>query len=216
LIGFAEREAGRLYNTQAVLENRRVSGAYRKVMLSAADREVLGFSPGAELPTFEHEDLRFGIQICHDSRFPELAAGLVAQGARLVFSPHYNLIGPSRMDAHRIQARATHAGLAALYGVVVARSNIIATDDPIGRLGYGDSAIFSPDGSCLAEAGLFTSCLITADVTSWLANAGRRIRDELSARVVEQSASLVLKSVAAKRNATSRKPTPHRKRDDSW
>lgn len=202
LVGFAERRAECLYNTQAVLVDGRVVGSYSKIMLSTADRELLRFTPGARLPVFESQGIRFGIQICHDSRFPEIAASMEAQGARILFSPHFNLIGPARVDAHIRRARAAHVGLASLYGMIVARSNIVAADDFLGRLGYGDSAIFDPLGTSLAEAGLFTEGLLTADVTPWLESESVRVRHELPSALIEQSASLVLNALTANREVT--------------
>ena len=55
-----------------------------------------------------------------------------------------------------------------------------------GRLGYGDSAIFSPIGAPLAEAGLFTERLVTADVGPYLKESRWRKRDQLRTAIVDQ------------------------------
>jgi predicted amidohydrolase len=180
LVGLAERRGDQLFNTHVVLDEGRIAGRYCKMMLTGPDREQVGFSAEYHLPVFEAKGVRFGIQICHDSGFPEIAAAFAAQGAKLLFSPHFNLVGPGRLDAHRLRARHTHSGLAALFGLVVARSNIVATEDGLGRLGYGDSSIFSPVGSALAEVGLFSEGLACVDIRSWLEGNWQERRREVS------------------------------------
>ena len=185
LVGLAERRGGHLFSTQAVLQNGRLLGAYRKTVLTETDIEICGFSHDYELPVFEAHGVKFGIQICHDSGFPEIAAAFVAQGARLLFSPQFVLSAPERVDQHRLRARSVHAGLAALFGLVVARANVVSSHDALERLAYGDSAIFSPLGTPLAEAGLFTTALAHADVSPWLLNDWTARRLELPERLLQ-------------------------------
>jgi predicted amidohydrolase len=139
-----------------------------------------------DLPVFEAKGVGYGIIICHDSSFPEVASTLAWKGARIIFSPHYNYLPVDRMDEHRLAVRNNHIGIAVHFGVVVVRSNVIVTQNPDDRLGYGDSAIFSPIGTPLAEAGLFTECLVTADVAPWLKQAKWRKRDQLRVSIVDQ------------------------------
>lgn len=199
LVGLAERCGARLFNTQAVLQNGQLLGAYRKTVLTEADVQVCGFSPDYGLPVFEAHGVKFGIQICHDSGFPEIAGALVAQGARLLFSPQFTLSAPGQVNQHRLRARNVHAGLAALFGLVVVRANVVSTHDPYERVGYGDSAIFSPLGTPLAEAGLFTTALAHADVAPWLLNDWTARRSELSER-------LLLVATDHMRRAAARRP----------
>jgi predicted amidohydrolase len=165
-------------------------------VLTETDVEVCGFSPDYELPVFEAHGVKFGIQICHDSGFPEIAAALVAQGARLLFSPQFTLSAPGRVDQHRLRARNVHAGLAALFGLVVVRANIVSSHDAYERLGYGDSAIFSPLGTPLAEAGLFTTALAHADVAPWLLNDWTARRFELPERLIHVAADHMRRAAA--------------------
>ncbi len=159
LVGISEKIGERCGNTQVVLSGGRVAGYYRKTMLIASDRRAQGFFDD-DLPVFEAVGVRFGIIICHDSSFPEVAATMAWKGARIIFSPHFNAIERQKMDQHRILVRNNHVGLAAHYGVIVARSNTVGYWREQDRYGYGDSAIFSPIGLPIAEAGLFTE---TAD-----------------------------------------------------
>jgi predicted amidohydrolase len=124
--------------------------------------------------------------ICHDSSFPEVAATLAWKGARIIFSPHYNGIPRPRMDEHRIFVRNNHIGIAAHNNVIVARSNVVGYHEGHDSYGYGDSAIFGPDGSVLAEAGLFTEKLVTLDVGPYLKGVDWRARTELRPAIIDE------------------------------
>ena len=195
LVGLSEKRGDRIANTQAVLDGGRVAGHYAKTMLTGSDAKTMGFCIDDELPVFEARGITYGIIICHDSSFPEIAATLAWKGARVIFSPHYNAIDVDRMDEHRILVRNNHIGIAAHYGVVVARANVINTGEKSGKLGYGDSAIFSPLGAPIAEAGLFTERLITADVAPHLAKHRWRKRSQLRPAILDQCHAAALKAV---------------------
>ncbi|KKL26945.1 hypothetical protein LCGC14_2390160, partial [marine sediment metagenome] len=167
IVGMCEKRGESYGVTAAILDGGRVAGHYTKTMLTGGDHQVMD-AYDDELPVFDAKGVRFGVIICHDSSFPEVAATMVWKGARIIFSPHYNSLGPERMDEHRLLVRNNHIGLAAHYGVVVARSNSVGHWDNPERYGYGDSAIFSPIGVPLAEAGLFTEKLVTADVAHYI------------------------------------------------
>ncbi|MCK6474201.1 MAG: carbon-nitrogen hydrolase family protein [Planctomycetes bacterium] len=186
LIGITEKmDGGELGNTVVVLDDGRILGVYRKVMLTDGDAQTMRFCAGRAFPLFTARGVRFGVQICHDSSYPEIASLYRFKGAQVLFSPHYNNIEKARMDEHRVRVRNNHAGSAVHFNLVVARSNVIVTDDPE-HLGYGDSAIYDPEGRPIAEAGLFTERLIQADVGRWLVPDARPdYRDKLAPHLIE-------------------------------
>jgi predicted amidohydrolase len=199
LVGISERKAGeQIGNTQVVLDGGKVAGAYTKTMLTGGDARDMKFCINNELPVFHARGICFGIQICHDSSFPEIASTLNWKGARILFSPHYNAISREHMDEHRIRVRNNHIGVAAHFGMIVARSNVIVTDSPKGDLGYGDSAIYSSIGTPLAEAGLFTEKLIHADVAPWLAANRFYKRRELRPTLIDQWSAAAKAALAEK------------------
>jgi predicted amidohydrolase len=164
LVGLARKARDGLYNTELVIHRGKLLGMYDKVMLTGGDRDVLRFLPGRSVPIFSAHGTRFGVIICHDSSFPQVAMAARLQGATLLFSPHNNEIGVNTVDDHRRWVRNCHVGLASQLKMVVARANIVKADGA-GRVGYGDSFILSPQGSPLAEAKLFKEELITARVS---------------------------------------------------
>ena len=191
LVGFSERLAdGRIANSVLILNGGRPLGVYRKTMLTGGDFRQMGFCTDFDLPVWQARGLTFGCIVCANSSFVETAATMAYKGASLLFSPHYNRIPAERMDTHRVRVRNNHAGLAALLELYVVRANVIVLEDPAG-LGYGDSAIFDPDGRPLAEAGLFREALLTADAEVPEARAGghSRLRGRVPPAVREQLAA---------------------------
>jgi 5-aminopentanamidase len=191
LVGMSERLAdGEIGNTVGIYAEGRCLGIYRKTMLTGGDVRRMGYCRDYDLPVFQAKGITFGCIICHDSSFMEPAAVLAYKGAQIIFSPHYNAIPSATMDEHRIRVRNNHIGLAALLGVYVVRANVVGKDDiREGDLGYGDSAIFGPNGAPLAEAGLFCERLIVADVDVQAAiRSGTARRDELPDALRQQLA----------------------------
>jgi predicted amidohydrolase len=164
VVGLARRMEDTLRNTALVIHQGRLLGTYDKVMLTSGDRESLGFKPGTSVPVFHAHGLRFAVAICHDTSFPHIATAARLQGARLLFTPHYNSLAPQAVDNHRRWVRNCHVGLACQLKMVVARANVVG---PVraNAVSYGDSFILSPQGEPLAEADLFRTELITARIS---------------------------------------------------
>jgi predicted amidohydrolase len=164
LVGLARKAPDGLYNSVLVIYRGKLMGWYDKVMLTDGDSRRLGFKPGTSVPVFQAHDVRFAVQICHDSSFPHVALHARLQGALLLFSPHNNEIEASAADDHRKWVRNNHVGTACQMKMAVARANVVKSDRS-GQIGYGDSFILSPQGTPLAEAKLFRNELITATIT---------------------------------------------------
>ena len=90
-----ERDGDRLYNTAPLFDRTgELVATYRKIHLFDVDldgqppfRESAKFTPGTELVTHPIEDMRIGLSICYDLRFPELYRGLMALGSELLAVP---------------------------------------------------------------------------------------------------------------------------------
>lgn len=62
-------------------------GAYRKIHPFSFGEENKHYVGGEELPIFEIDGIRTGLQICYDLRFPEPFRALSRAGVQLVFVP---------------------------------------------------------------------------------------------------------------------------------
>jgi predicted amidohydrolase len=90
-----ERDDGRVYNTTPLFDRSgELVARYRKIHLFDVDlddqppfRESATFTPGTELVTHPVEEMRIGLSICYDLRFPELFRGLMALGTELIALP---------------------------------------------------------------------------------------------------------------------------------
>jgi len=73
LAGLVEKDAkDRVFACHLVVSPKGVVGTYRKIHIAPPERKV--FSPGASIPIFEIKGVKFGIQLCYDTHFPEHAS----------------------------------------------------------------------------------------------------------------------------------------------
>lgn len=87
LAGLAEKdEDDRLYASHLVVTPEGLSGTYRKVHISPPERA--DFTAGSHIPLFTVRGVKFGIQLCYDTHFPELSTHMALNGADLIFMPH--------------------------------------------------------------------------------------------------------------------------------
>ncbi|MEP6850120.1 MAG: carbon-nitrogen hydrolase family protein [Acidobacteriota bacterium] len=159
ILGFTERgEDGALYNTAAIFHRGSVAGLYRKLH-PAIRRSV--YTAGEELPVFQIGELTFGILICNDSNFPELAEKLSDQGAAAIFIPTNNALPAERADLSA-DARKTDIAVATENRVFVIRADVAGSTE--GQTSLGSSAITAPDGTVICSAPPLTETLISADI----------------------------------------------------
>ena len=87
LSGLAEKDAnGRVFASHLVVTPEGIAGLYRKIHIAPPETNV--FSGGKTIPLFEIQGVKFGIQLCYDVHFPELATHMAIQGADVIFMPH--------------------------------------------------------------------------------------------------------------------------------
>jgi len=149
MAGLLERDiSGIVYNTQIVVNDQGVIGAYRKTHVATS--EAGSWCQGSEMPVFVHPKARFGIEICFDSHFPEVSTILAQRGAEILFFPH-----ASDMDetANEKQARWLRYMPARANDntVYVAACNHVG-ENGAGRTFSGVSFICDARGCVVAEA----------------------------------------------------------------
>jgi len=90
--GFAEKSAGRLYNSAAAVDFAGVIQVYRKTHLFSDENDL--FTPGdSGFGVFEYRQARIGMMVCFDWFFPEAARSLALKGAQIIAHPA-NLVLP--------------------------------------------------------------------------------------------------------------------------
>lgn len=145
VIGYAEREGGRVYNSASLLGPGGLLATYRKLHLF--NTETLCFDPGqSPPPVVDIGTFRVGLMICFDWIFPETARLLALGGADVIAHPS-DLVIPD----HCQNAMVTRCVENRVYAVTANRWG--TEDRPHGSLTFtGRSRIISPGGKVLREA----------------------------------------------------------------
>jgi predicted amidohydrolase len=151
IVGFTETSgAGILYNAAAVFHQGRVAGIYRKRYPVYRKRHpAIGasvYGAGDQSPVFTVGALSFGIMICNDSNYPELAADMTARGAKAIFLPSNNGLPPERADVVAL-SRAVDIARARDNHVMIVRADVAGRTGT--RVSFGSSAIVDVRGTVL-------------------------------------------------------------------
>ena len=161
IVGFTEyAKGGRLYNSAAVFQRGAVIGIYRK-LYPAIHRSV--YEAGCDIPTFQVEDLTFGILICNDSNYIEPAQLMASRGATALFVPTNNGLPPARASAELVsRARTVDIARAVENSIWVIRADVAGRTNDL--LSYGSSGIVDPDGMVIQSARNMTQQLLVAEI----------------------------------------------------
>ncbi len=145
-------EEGRVYNTCYVFDREgKCIAKHRKVHLFDIDvkggqrfKESETLTPGDHITTFDTEFGCFGVEICYDIRFPEMARLTQQRGARGIFLPAaFNMTtGPAHWEL-TFRARALDNQVF-MFGCSQARQDA-------GYISYGHSIITSPWGEVVVQ-----------------------------------------------------------------
>lgn len=169
IVGFNEIRGGDLYNTAIVAHRGHLLGRYSKC---AAYMKF--HRQGRDFPIFERQTrhdgvVKFGVIICADGGYIEPSRILAAKGARIVFAPHYNYIGPNGLVDHFMHVRADHIARAVENSIYFVRGNNVT----IGKeqsiqgyegVGYGDSYVVDPRGEIVARSRRHVEEILVCDV----------------------------------------------------
>lgn len=100
--GICEQTQNGLFNSAVAFANGNHITTYRKIHLFLNEKDW--FQPGnEEPPVVNFEGARFGVMICFDWIFPEIARLLMLKGAQVILHPA-NLVLPYCQDAMRIRS----------------------------------------------------------------------------------------------------------------
>ncbi len=155
VVGFLEKDDGRLFNSVVCLGPSGQLGLYRKIHLPyiGADRFT---SPGTKLSVIELPRIKLGMNICYDCSFPEASRVMMLDGADLIVFPT-NWPSTSGLTADVIpNARALE------NHVYVMSVNRVGEERGFSFI--GKSKICDPRGATLAFADHNQPAVITAEI----------------------------------------------------
>jgi 5-aminopentanamidase len=159
IVGFTEHSRpNHLYNSAAVLHKGHVVGVYRK--LHPAIRKSI-YQAGDRIPVFTVDGLTFGVAICNDSNYPDIARAMASQGAVVLFVPTNNSLPEAEADVVG-DARRVDVGLAKDNRLWVFRADVAGRTSE--SVSCGSSGIVDPDGTVVQSAGPLTEELLVADI----------------------------------------------------
>lgn len=151
-VGICERDGRDLYNSAAFFSNGEHKGTYRKLHLF--DREKEWFNPGSqEPPVYEEKGIRYGVMICFDWAFPEVARAIGLRKAHIILHPA-NLVLPYCQDAMITRSIENR--------IFTATANRIGEER--GVVFSGMSQVTSPTGKCLIRMNSTETGLGVADI----------------------------------------------------
>jgi len=150
--GINERYKDKLYNSAVILGPEGYIGKYRKLHLFAKEKTI--FQPGnIRLETINTNDFAFGVMICFDWAFPEVARVLTLMGAEILCHPA-NLVLPYGQQAMQIRSLENH--------VFTITANRVGKE---GKLTFtGQSQITNVKGEVLAKGSRNKEEVIVAEI----------------------------------------------------
>lgn len=124
-----------------------------------------GFTHGRDLEIFEIDGVKFGIGICYEMEFPEVARTYALKGAEIIFTPSHTSgeHGFWRVR-HSCQARALE------NQIYVIHSCLVGTPPIEFMAGWGRTSILSPceppwtPNGVIAEAEANIECVVTGEL----------------------------------------------------
>ena len=162
LAGMAETgPGGELFASHVVIRPGDAPEVYRKLHLAPPEQPQ--FTAGDRIPVFTDGDLTFGIQLCYDAHFPELATHMAVKGVDVIFMPHASPRGDA-LQKHQSWMRHLPAR-AYDNGVFVVACNQVG-DNGAGLSFPGNAVVIGPSGDIIAENLNGETGLLVADLSA--------------------------------------------------
>ena len=192
VVGFVDRDGGKLYNAAAVIHNGDIEGIYRKMFLPnyGVFDEKRYFQKGSEAFTFnlkpadaQADTLTVGVNICEDIWHKEGPTKQQAlQGARLIIninaSPFHMGKTKEREDVIRQQAISNR--------IFVAYTNLVGGQDEL--VFDGQSMVVDTRGNIIGKARAFQEDLLLVDLP--LASTAQPVKPERESASLEPHAEV--------------------------
>ncbi|MCL1876413.1 MAG: carbon-nitrogen hydrolase family protein [Synergistaceae bacterium] len=166
VFGVSETRSEKLFNSAVVVSKGEIVGVYRKTHL--INPNELLFTPGMNYPVFEIKGLKYGINICFDTKFSDAAKAVADQGAKLLLSPAQNMLRRETAEYWKDKHSEICAERVKETGLWFVRSDVTGIHPPgqygVERIGYGPTLVMNPTTEIVAQAPFMTVGLITVDI----------------------------------------------------
>ena len=160
VFGMIERDGGKYFNTAVVIARGELTGTYRKTHLVPGESL---FSKGHAYPTHVVNGVRFGINICYDTRFADAAAAIAAQGAQLLLVPAQNMMRRAAAQHWKDLHHTIRAERVRETGMWLVSADVTgARDDD--RVGWGPTSVIDPRAEIVAQVPLMTTGMVVVDI----------------------------------------------------
>ncbi|HTM77448.1 MAG TPA: carbon-nitrogen hydrolase family protein [Devosia sp.] len=159
VMGLIEEEAGRLFNSAVVVDRGVLVGRYRKAHLLGGEH---AFTAGMDAGIFEVDGLRFGINICYDTNFPEAARTVADQGASLIVCPANNMYRRAAAEKWKDLHNRVRGDRCAETGLWLVSADV--TGERGNCISWGPTAVLSPQGAVVAQLALEKPGLLLFDI----------------------------------------------------
>lgn len=159
VFGIIELDNHTLFNSAVVVSQGKLLGVYRKTHLLPGESI---FKAGNSYPIFKLSGIKFGINICYDTQFPEAAAALATQGANLILCPANNMMRRQSAEKWKHRHNEMRRERAKETELWILSADVTGERDD--RIGYGPTSLISPSGSVVAQVPLHKTGMIVHEV----------------------------------------------------
>lgn len=163
VLGVIERQNGRFFNSAVVIAQGNMIGVYRKTHLTGGEST---FTAGTAYPVFDLNGIRFGINICYDTRFPAAAHAVAAQGGQVLLVPAQNMMRRDKAEIWKPLHNAIRTDRVRETGMWLISADVTGQRDEQ-RIGYGPTSVINPAAQVIAEVPTLTVGMAVAEVASW-------------------------------------------------
>ncbi|HMG68377.1 MAG TPA: carbon-nitrogen hydrolase family protein, partial [Chitinophagaceae bacterium] len=159
IFGMIEEENGLLYNSAVVIKDGLLIGKYHKTHLLEGETV---FTAGSEYPAFEINDLKFGINICYDTQFPEATANLANQGVKMILCVSNTMMRYEKAKKYKHLHLSMRAERVKERNIWMLSSDI--TGEREGRIAFGTTSAIDPKGEIVRQMPFMETGIITIEI----------------------------------------------------
>jgi predicted amidohydrolase len=162
VFGVIEQHGAAYFNTAVVVRLGRLEGLYRKTHLVPGEHL---FQAGDSYPTFDLNGVTCGINICYDTRFPEAAKAVAAQGGRVLLVPSQNMMRLQVARAWKYRHNEIRAERVRETGMWLVSADVTGVRDE-SRIAYGPTSVMNPRAEIVAQVPTMTVGMAVAEIGS--------------------------------------------------